>query len=767
MDIGEGWLSRNTASKNAESLISEIRTRVNARKASPSIRTTSIDIANALTVGISSHAAIARDWFFSSVGIINEIDGSKETWYLTQALVGAQFADTNIVSWTSWLGDVYTRAKNAIIDGRSPERMNYGPPHKQATRDLGPVCDYVIRNGSLARLEFFTHQDSQPATSAVEAKRIKTEKGEVDDFGTGVFDGAVEANRIKTENGEEDGRFGLRSIIRTIDLQQNDQIRGPLFGTFILMGGPGVGKTTVALHRIPYLIDAYNDPAQQIPKNTIAVTEANTLVVVLKKHLVPYLRQCLDHLGLNSLSGENVVLMDDWVASQLRNYIALGKDGYRITGANDDVERAKLLISEDMLRAFLKSSPQLGPFFKSELSVVCDELHSLCLELKEKVDIPKELLGRSKLTYRNIDGRIITLLDRFEKTKQGTVMLRQAIQRLKLLQKAASGGRLVSILRALFASKIAQTEIHRSLGEDALAAFNDAITEQVASRAISNVDRYLLLWMVELSQTKTDKKLFKKGLPQLKRYGHVMIDEAQYYEPILLRLLTKITQTTMTIVGDLEQRITAKGGLVSWKAAGIEVPPENINRLEVNYRWSKPVFEFLELFKSVADIKEPLKRPRQWFSQGGVPPEVLSFDSKQSERAGIVTRISALRNLPNSTLWTIVVVVPDPYQSDVTNFFLPELATYDIAARWATGEDVKDSIHQVIFTNFDSVVGLEFNAVFVIGLNEILGGPRRVRRESIPSIWVAITRARQALTISRVKHDAVFDDPVFAPYRPQ
>ena len=42
-----------------------------------------------------------------------------------------------------------------------------------------------------------------------------------------------------------------------------------------------------------------------------------------------------------------------------------------------------------------------------------------------------------------------------------------------------------------------------------------------------------------------------------------MVDETQYYHPIVLRLFQDIAQVpdgTMTIVGDLEQRITSVGG---------------------------------------------------------------------------------------------------------------------------------------------------------------------------------------------------------------
>jgi len=244
-----------------------------------------------------------------------------------------------------------------------------------------------------------------------------------------------------------------------------------------------------------------------------------------------------------------------------------------------------------------------------------------------------------------------------------------------------------------------------------------------------------------------------------------MIDEAQYYEPIVLRLLSRLAQIptgTMTIVGDLEQRITHRGGLISWESARLSVPQENVNRLEVNYRWSENVFEFLELFRRAASIAEPLTRPRKWFSGHGLRPEVRTFESEEEEWGVVAERLCQLRSDKLSSTWTTVVVVPDGYRSSAERTFIPNLNAYAVPARWATGEDVKESVHQVVVTDFDSIVGLEFNAVFVLGLHQVLF---RHERDAIQAVWVALTRARQFLFVSRINGDSIFDRLEFAEYR--
>src|SRR5204863_2094331 len=51
---------------------------------------------------------------------------------------------------------------------------------------------------------------------------------------------------------ERTGR--MRDIVATIQAEQDEAIRAPLPGISIVAGGPGTGKTAVALHRAAYLL---------------------------------------------------------------------------------------------------------------------------------------------------------------------------------------------------------------------------------------------------------------------------------------------------------------------------------------------------------------------------------------------------------------------------------------------------------------------------------------------------------------------------------
>gem|GEM_PF-6781833 len=244
-----------------------------------------------------------------------------------------------------------------------------------------------------------------------------------------------------------------------------------------------------------------------------------------------------------------------------------------------------------------------------------------------------------------------------------------------------------------------------------------------------------------------------------------MIDEAQYYEPIVLRLLARLCDVprgTMTIVGDIEQRVTADGGLVKWESAGLSVPEGNIHRLDVNYRWSEPVFDFLDVFQQLSGIETQLARPRRWFSRKGERPRVSTFESREDELSYVVDEVSRIRNSEEGRLWTMAIIVPETYESLAKELLVKTLDELAISAAWAVGDQVRDSVHKVVVTKYNNIVGLEFNAVFVVGVNDVL---TMRTQASVQSVWVAISRGQQFLNVSRVGADSIFDHAAFNSYR--
>ena len=86
----------------------------------------------------------------------------------------------------------------------------------------------------------------------------------------------------------ETARTGhLGDIIGTIQAEQDDIIRAPLAGVHAVQGGPGTGKTVVALHRAAYLLYTHRFP----------LDGQGVLVVGPNRLFLAYIEQVLPSLG--------------------------------------------------------------------------------------------------------------------------------------------------------------------------------------------------------------------------------------------------------------------------------------------------------------------------------------------------------------------------------------------------------------------------------------------------------------------------------------
>ena len=86
-------------------------------------------------------------------------------------------------------------------------------------------------------------------------------------------------------NAHRTGR--MRDIVATIQAEQDEVIRAPLAGVLVVQGGPGTGKTVVALHRAAYLLYAHRD----------RLARSGVLVVGPNARFLRYIEQVLPSLG--------------------------------------------------------------------------------------------------------------------------------------------------------------------------------------------------------------------------------------------------------------------------------------------------------------------------------------------------------------------------------------------------------------------------------------------------------------------------------------
>ncbi len=99
----------------------------------------------------------------------------------------------------------------------------------------------------------------------------------------------------------ERGRTGtLGDIVATIQGEQDEIIRSPQHGVLVVQGGPGTGKTVVALHRAAYLLYTHRFPLE----------DQGVLVIGPNRVFLRYIERVLPSLGE---AGVDQVVLGDLV----------------------------------------------------------------------------------------------------------------------------------------------------------------------------------------------------------------------------------------------------------------------------------------------------------------------------------------------------------------------------------------------------------------------------------------------------------------------
>ena len=118
----------------------------------------------------------------------------------------------------------------------------------------------------------------------------------------------------------------MGDIIGTIQREQDEIIRSPLSGVLVVQGGPGTGKTAVALHRAAYLLYTHRFPLER----------QGVLVVGPNPLFLRYIEQVLPSLGETGVSLSTVAGLVPEIRVQ-------GVDDAAVATLKGDVRMVKVL----------------------------------------------------------------------------------------------------------------------------------------------------------------------------------------------------------------------------------------------------------------------------------------------------------------------------------------------------------------------------------------------------------------------------------------
>ena len=563
------------------------------------------------------------------------------------------------------------------------------------------------------------------------------------------------------------GRMG--DIVATIQAEQDEVIRAPLPGAVVVQGGPGTGKTAVALHRAAYLLYTHRE---RLARSGVLIVGPSTAFMRYIERVLPSLGETgvvMSSLGtlmpgvravperdLDAAAVKGRLDMVDAVAHAVaqRQRLLVEPRRLMIDGTAVKLKPAMVRRARDKARATRK------PHNEARVTFVKILVRELAEKLRKKLEkssgtpVQRDLLLEDVRTSRDVRialnlcwmpltpekliGDLLTREDLLRAaapwlsdaevgallrpadapwTEADVPLLDEAAELLGRLETPGRGGEFAAQHeRNLENARASLENMHQTLADLGVDGVVDA--EQLAAANEARGVRRTTAETAAHDRTWT--------------YGHVVVDEAQELSPMQWRLLARrCPMKSFTIVGDIAQS-SRRDAAGSWASV---LAPEfgdrwRLEELTVNYRSPARVMRWAAQVARAAGlevshpraVREGDHRPRLVTEPGG-DVAALALDAVEVERDRVPEALTA-------------VIAPAGQTG--------ELLTA-LRERW--GEAAVDTaplpgVEIVVATPWETK-GLEFDTVVLVSPERIVADARGV----VGDLYVAMTRATQSLSV--------------------
>lgn len=531
----------------------------------------------------------------------------------------------------------------------------------------------------------------------------------------------------------------LKDIVATIQADQNEIIRIDPRADVVVQGVAGSGKTTVAMHRLAYLI--FNHAGKNRASN------AGYCIVGTNRMFLSYVSGMLPDLGVE---GIRQMLMPELLAYLLGLNVPAPYEPEKEKDRLADSEAAVWQSSQgffDLLEAYMLD-------FEDRLFLYGDMM------LLDEVIMPRsETLDR-------LGDRSHSMADRAE-VLRGILELRlsralpKTIHRLELqsdrdIERFHAGedtgfthaGDIIDYRNALIAEARRQDKELRTGFQKRIRAAKErkvylAFLKKCAADGITEakaVSKRVKAGHDNLYDLAAQCYIASRLIPpeRADEFRHLVIDEAQDFGPSLYSMLARIfpaPRTTFTVLGDVSQNLSGDAGVADWSEVMTHAFPKRKAEFRILSKSYRNTIEIAGVANTVLSHGPTREYEITPVVRHGNPVEFETFPDISGLYAAVLDEFSA------HTHGSLCAVCPDADLARALYAQIPEslhaaLFTADTpAAEYTGGLSVFD---------VRSVKGLEFDRVILAGASE---SDYPDTPEAVRSLYVACTRALHSLRI--------------------
>jgi len=426
-----------------------------------------------------------------------------------------------------------------------------------------------------------------------------------------VYDNEVGVNDILLESvlaGNTD--LYMRNIVDTIQKEQNDIIRASIGTDLIVEGVAGSGKTSVALHRIAYLL--YNQ------KN---LTNKNVLIFSPSEIFTEYISSVLPELGEENVA---TTTFKDFAA----NYIK----GIKIESLVEFIERCYESNSKDkQLEEMLSFS------YRDKIDRFLSD-YFLSLKFTKKLGLKTSFLSASELN--NLKNRVPSKLSFYDRIEYLSEKVCEYFQ----IDEVKNAAKIQKILRKILGVIVSPIELWESF-----------IGKRIDKVNYEEIIAILYLFF-EVN-----------GYPSMSQIKLLVIDEAQDYSLWQFAFIKKIfNNAKFTILGDRNQSINPYLKYSSLEDIKDIFGSAKYKQLKNTYRSSKEIIEFANHILNLKDIHSIRKsngidviEKKEKNLHDDLSSDITLLRDKGLNRIAIITKNEEEKNYIESLLTSLEVdIIP-------------------------------------------------------------------------------------------------------------
>ena len=482
----------------------------------------------------------------------------------------------------------------------------------------------------------------------------------------------------------------MKNIVATIQREQNQIIRNEDIRTLIIQGVAGSGKTSIALHRIAYLLYTFRD----------SISSKDILIVSPNKVFSDYISNVLPELGEETVPETSMEQILSGVLEhkyKYQTYFGL---------VNELLEKpSSSLIDRIAYKASFGFISELDKFI---LHIENTYFKAADVKLTKYITIPAPFIEEQYLRFnrypirRRFDAMADYMLDMLKIQYTFTVTTTGR----NLLKKE---------IRLMFA------------GNNDIQVYKDFF-KWTNNPGMFKMRKGHTLEYSDLAPLAYLHLALEGNGNQPCRVKHLLIDEMQDYSPIQYKVIQKLFPCRKTVLGDAGQSVNPYGSSTA-ETIQKSLTASEIMKLCKSYRSTFEITDFAQKIHPNAEL-EPVARH-------GEKPQILQFGSAVEELSGIMGLISTYRK---SGYKSLGIICKTEQQARKMADMLKSYAN-DISF---LSSQSSAFVQGIVITSAHMAKGLEFDEVIIPQTDE-----RNYRSEIDKSmLYVAVTRAMHRLTLT-------------------